>query len=485
MMDQRSLRKPFTWILWLAAIPLALLSLDSCYTPGPLKADRDPDDLFAPSEASIVVDAILLVDAPLPYVFLRRTAAPGDPYTPQSVALAGARVSISQGEAVHEYRADPVVAGRYVPTDPETLVMPSTSYELSVMSEGDPAVRAVTNTPPRIRIAQLVLFDLDENGEQVELGRLGLFGDLGNDVYVAPENQLEHAIGFLEIRLAIEGETLGAASYQFGIRNLERASPLLYSLFDEDDEEKPDREASSPLMRMEDDELFLSWEGISYAGRHTGKVFAVDENWFDLVRTDNVDSDRNSGEAGQSFQRPLFHVENGIGLFASAAVDSFGFFVRAKDTPPCPWTVEPCECWGCGDRNAWSGILDRDTGRGRIRYDRDVGTGSTCELSYEIDGATPVEACSACDFAWELELGKKTVYRDRGACGEAEGLRGKVMRLGHASDAVSTEGGTPRHGLFVESDGLWWPFETGWSLLLPTTSDRRWLFGFSDEDAED
>ena len=78
-MDRRSLRKPFTRILWLAAIPLALLSLDSCYTPGPLKADRDPDDLFAPSEASIVVDAILLVDAPLPYVFLRRTAAPGDP----------------------------------------------------------------------------------------------------------------------------------------------------------------------------------------------------------------------------------------------------------------------------------------------------------------------------------------------------------------------------------------------------------------------
>ena len=81
-------------------------------------------------------------------------------------------------------------------------------------------------------------------------------------------------------------------------------------------------------MSLASGELYLPWAGIYYAGRYKVTLFAVDQNWFDLVRTDNVDAERGSGEAGQSFQRPLFHVENGIGLFASATVDSFGFSVR-------------------------------------------------------------------------------------------------------------------------------------------------------------
>ena len=63
-----------------ALIPLLLLALAACPAPGPLKADRDPDDLFGPSEDNVVViDAILIVDAPLPPIDLRRTAAPGTP----------------------------------------------------------------------------------------------------------------------------------------------------------------------------------------------------------------------------------------------------------------------------------------------------------------------------------------------------------------------------------------------------------------------
>mgnify|MGYP003328042135 CR=1 FL=1 len=94
-------------------------------------------------------------------------------------------------------------------------------------------------------------------------------------------------------------------------------------------------------MRLDGTGLFLPWDGVFYAGRYKIKLFAVDRNWFDLVRTDNVDGDRETGEAGQGFQRPLFHVENGIGLFASAAVDSFGFFVRSKGAPPCVCLLYP------------------------------------------------------------------------------------------------------------------------------------------------
>ena len=121
-----------------------------------------------------------------------------------------------------------------------------------------------------------------------------------------------------------------SVSHQFSMLNLERDSELLFNLFDdeEDEEDELKRRATSPLVRAQDGQIYMPWEGINYAGRHKVKLFAVDQNWFDLVRTDNVNADRGAGEAGQGFQRPLFHVENGIGLFASAAVDSFGFFVH-------------------------------------------------------------------------------------------------------------------------------------------------------------
>ena len=91
-----------------------LLTLISCDAPGPLKADREAGDLFGPSEDNVVVvDAILFVDAPLPLIDLRRTAAPGGAYSSAAQALVGADVSILQGDAEFEYRPDPAAPGRY------------------------------------------------------------------------------------------------------------------------------------------------------------------------------------------------------------------------------------------------------------------------------------------------------------------------------------------------------------------------------------
>ncbi len=448
---------------------LAFIALMACDAPGPLKADRDPDDLFGPSEDHVVVvDAILMVDAPMPPIDLRRTAAPGTAYSREAAALADARVTVSSGDDVLDYRPDPATPGRYLPPDGAPAVAPDTAYELRVVDAEGPEVRATTLTPSRVRIAELVL--MDEDLEQ-ELRRLRLFDE--GDVYQAPENQIEYTVGVLEVRLQSAG---AAASYQFGINNLENASSLLIESDFFDEEEDRERSETSPLLRLDGAALFLPWDGIFYAGRHKIKLFAVDRNWFDLVRTDNVDANRETGEAGQGFQRPLFHIENGIGLFASAAVDSFGFFVRRKGAPPC----SGCECWGCGDRSSWSGILDTETGTGRLRFERDVGTGATCELSFEITGAVPIEPCATCAFAVEFELGALTVYRDEGACDEAKDLQGTRMRFAQGSEVVADEGGTPRFDLYAEAEGIWERVEEGWSFILTSASEQKWLFGFSD-----
>ena len=300
---------------------LPLLPLLSCKAPGPLAADRDPDELFGPSEAN------LIVDAPLPSVILRRTVAPGHSYSAAATALEGATVSIHSGDAVFNYRPDPVRAGSYLPPDDAPVVEPSRRYELRVNTGDGPEIRAQTQTPARIRIDELRLL---EDDLETELRRLRLFSEVGDEVYQAAENQLEYDKGVLAAQFQDDGT---AVSYQVRLANLEHSSPLLFDDewiedFEDFEDFELERVETSPLLSLESGELYLPWDSIYYAGRHKIKLFAVDQNWFDLVRTDNVDAGRSSGEAGQSFQRPLFHIENGIGLFASAAVDSFGFSVR-------------------------------------------------------------------------------------------------------------------------------------------------------------
>jgi hypothetical protein len=330
--------------MYLFLLLLALLPPLSCSAPGPLSADRNPDELFGPSEDNlIVVDAILIVDAPLPPVILRHTAAPGAPYEAAGTALAEALVSIHSGDQVFAYHPDPVVSGRYLPADGAPTVEPGRTYELQVDTDNGTSVRATTQTPPRMQIAEFLLAHKDLGTER----HLRLFSDIGDEVYQAPENQLEHTYGEIEVRLRHDGT---ATSYQLAVSNLEHSSPLLFDseLFKDllkEVKAELERQETSALLRLEDGAIFLPWAGIFYTGRYKIKLFAVDQNWFDLVRTDNLDSDRGGGQAGEGFQRPVFHIDNGIGLFASAAVDSVGFFVRPEGSPPC----SGCACWGCDE----------------------------------------------------------------------------------------------------------------------------------------
>lgn len=310
-----------------SALLLIFLCISACDAPGPLKAERNAEDLFGPSENNtVVVEAVLIVGSPLPHINLSRTAAPNETYDRADVTLPGARVSIVQGDAVFAYSGDPAQPGRYIPPAGSPSVAPNTVYNLQVVLDNEPTVRATTTTPTRMHIDHVALVDYDNLDR--ELRRLQLFSS--GDPYSAPENQLEYTAGALVVRIQSEKQSV---SHQFSMLNLERDSELLFNLFDDEENEEGEedelkRRATSPLVRAQDGQIYMPWEGINYAGRHKVKLFAVDQNWFDLVRTDNVNADRGAGEAGQGFQRPLFHVENGIGLFASAAVDSFGFFVH-------------------------------------------------------------------------------------------------------------------------------------------------------------
>ena len=411
---------------------LLLLPLLAC------GADKGPEDLFGPSEDNLmVVDAILIVDQPLPPVFVRRTAAPGIPYSPAAASEPEASVAIRHGDQTYAYRADPAIPGRYLPPVERTLVEPSSTYQLSVETRRGERVAASTTTPSRLFIDEVLL--LDEQTLAVER-TMRRFAEIGDEVYTAEENQILYPQGIIE---AVIRQDVLPASYQIAVFNLERESPLLFE--SELIDERLDREGSSPPLSLPEGRMRLPWFTLTFAGRHKVKLFAVDSNWFDLIRTDNVDRGGGSGQAGDQFGRPIFNVDNGIGLFASAAVDSLGFTARAAADTSC----SNCTQEASKDRREWSATIDPATGNGRVEFVLDLASGQNCTFWYEVSGVASDTSCAMCDFAWELELGALTVERDEGGCSKIDDLRGTTNRFGHSpATAYLASDGTPVYTLY-------------------------------------
>jgi hypothetical protein len=312
-----------------SATPLAigpiLLGLLGC------AAERDPSELLEPDAVGIpVVDALLVVGRPLPPILLTRTLSPRDVYSSDAAGIVGAEVYISyRDQRVAFVEGTP--NGAYLPTQTSAhRVQPEQIYTLDVRTQEGERVYAWTLTPPRIGSVEWVL--LSGDGTEV-LDRLASFDEApGQDSYQV--NRVIYANGILESRFA-RPDVLG---FVVGLFSLDRDSDFVIDpdFFDEEDFEDLERIGSSPPLTGADGTLRLPWFAIYYEGRYVVKLFAMDRNWYDLARSTpelSGGAPGFGGPAGDSFERPIFHVEGGIGLFGSASVDSVGFYVLPKPAP--------------------------------------------------------------------------------------------------------------------------------------------------------
>lgn len=290
---------------------------------------RDSGELIGPGMAgTLVIDSYLIVDEPLPRLLVSQTIAADQPYTNAAAAVSGAEVEIVVDGINHFYSSDPDSAGLYLPPAGAPLVLPNTTYHLRVESEGRIAT-AETTTPEPYTIQSAWL--LDEQTLQ-EVHEMVIFanGTGMDEVFSAPENRLEYLRGLPELRF----DPVAVPAYQVGVLRLDLDSEAVIDLSFLDDQDRRDvleetkYGGASPAMELNEGRLRMPWFAIVFAGRHLFKVFALDENWFDYIRSNGVDTDNNwGGLAGDAFERPIFHIEGGIGLFGSASVDSIGLVV--------------------------------------------------------------------------------------------------------------------------------------------------------------
>lgn len=302
-------------------IPLCCFIFLSC------AAERDPASLFGPDEQGIiVVDATLIVDRPLPEVIVRQTVSPDVVYTQDVAAVRGAEVTVFQGAIGFLYTEDPGSPGRYLPPPNPPVITPKTEYRLLVVV-GSEEIRAVTTTPERYFFNEVVMLD-EVSLEKVS--NLKTYRDNPSDVFTAPENQLRYQDNLLEARF----DPVDVQAYQVGIFSLDPGSDFVIEgdFLSDEDFENFERQVSSPPFEAADGKLRLPWFAIAFAGRHQIKIYALDDNWFDFARSSpEVSNDGFGGLAGENFERPIFRIDGGIGLFGSASVDSLGFVVLPKE----------------------------------------------------------------------------------------------------------------------------------------------------------
>lgn len=292
-----------------------------------LAACSNERDLFSPDDVGVLgVDAVLYVDQPLPTIVVYRAQSPTEPFNAFRAGERGATVVVTSGNISYNYVE--IMPGFYRPVDANQTVQPETVYHLEVSSTSGEQLTATTTTPPRLAVSDWVI--LDDDAATVQR-RLKTFDELGDSVYTAPENQLVYTEGLLEAWVT----PVTAAGYQAGIYALDPDSGFVFDpafLDDEDFEEFEPNIASPPILNSET-EIRLPWFAIYYKGRYKIKIFAVDNNWWDLARTVPELSGGGGGfggNAGDSFERPIFHVVGGIGIFGSVSMDSVGFTVHPR-----------------------------------------------------------------------------------------------------------------------------------------------------------
>ena len=263
--------------------------------------DRNPASLFGPAEnVTVVVDAVLYVDRPLPEILVTRTRAANIAFVEEAVAVNDAEVTVLQGLA--EYRYVSVGhGGRYLPPPGSPKVRPDTEYRLRVDALGR-EVRGVTVTPGRISLDEITI--LEETSMEI-IRRL--------EPESTRRNQVAYREGLIEIRF----EPLDVEAYQVIVL-----------------EGEPDDEGSSPPLEARDGRLRLPWFAIGSSGEHQVEVYALDRNLFDFLRSVEASGQNAFGFgslAGDTFERPVFNVDGGIGVFGSASLDTFGFVVLPRD----------------------------------------------------------------------------------------------------------------------------------------------------------
>jgi hypothetical protein len=278
-------------------------------------------------ESQLVVESYLEAEAPLPTVRLSRTVGVDEAYDPTEDAVRGADVVVARladdstvAEAV-PYSERDSVPGLYAPDDP-SFVEPETTYRLRVETGDGAPLTATTTVPDAITV-------------------VGSSND--TTTYQSPR---QPAFTIEPPRALTDRQNV----YTFTATSLldfERTpdsvltaalTPFYADGFDaEDDSLASLRITSSGLLnegnftRNADGTITvrLPWIAVAFYGPNEVAVNVVDDNFYDLLRSQQV---QQGGFSPGEIPNVIEHVEGGTGIFGSYARAARAFVIRPPDS---------------------------------------------------------------------------------------------------------------------------------------------------------
>lgn len=291
-------------------------------------------------ESQVVVEAYLQGGAPMSSVRLTRSVGTDEAYTPSNVAVRDAAVE------VHRRADDGTTAqtipfaetedpGVYKPTlTPPPIVQPLTTYELSVTTSDGTEVTATTTVPDTISIVEAQNRDV---------------------VYQGPEQPSftitpPRSSGDRQAVLALTTTSLldfgrPASQLRTGL------TPFYEDTYDpEEDSIAAFRTTSSGVLNEANfsrDEkgritTTLPWISVAFYGPNETAVHVIDDNFYDLIRSQQAQSPGGLGGGLGPGEIPnvIEHVEGGTGVFASYVRDAQRVFVEClPNEDECPLYV--------------------------------------------------------------------------------------------------------------------------------------------------
>lgn len=266
-------------------------------------------------ESEVVVEAYLQGGAPMDTIHLTRSVGIDDPYTPREAAVTGATVEVRRladdGTPAATISFKETEAGLYAPRpSPPPTVRPRTSYELSATTPNGTEVTATTTVPDTISI-------VETENEAV--------------VYQGPD---QPAFTITPPQSARDGQAIlvltTTSLLDFGrpeSQLRDRLTPFYEEDYDpEEDSIETFRTTSSGILNEANfsrDEAGritteLPWISVAFYGPNESAVHVIDDNLFDLVRSQQAQSSGEQGGLGPGeIPNVIEHVEGGTGVFGS------------------------------------------------------------------------------------------------------------------------------------------------------------------------
>jgi hypothetical protein len=279
-----------------------------------------------------VVEAYLQADQPLPSVRLSQTVGVDEAYRSDRAALEGAEVRVdrlapdSTVARTVAYAESDSLPGVYVP-DEVVVVDPQATYRLRATTPSGNEVRATTRVPGPVGLVEATNDTATYRSARqpsltVRVAEGGLAGAGEQNVFTLTTTSL---LDFENSPNEVLSDSL---------------TPFYREGFDADEDSiETLRVNSSGLLnegnftRNADSTITIDvpWLAIAFFGPNEVGVSVVDENYFDLLRSQNV---QQGGFAPGEIPNVIEHVEGGTGIFGSYARAAQPVFVRRPGRSP-------------------------------------------------------------------------------------------------------------------------------------------------------